>query len=71
MNESLAKYLAGLCDADGTLTFNVSNNCLRLHLSISNDKRRMDKLVPELLEHLGGKAYTLEPKADNHATQVR
>lgn len=69
VNETLVKYLAGLCDSDGTLTFNFSKNCCRLHLSISNVKERFEALSNTLVSEIGGISYTLP--IEGHQTQLR
>lgn len=57
--ETQIKYLAGLCDADGSFTFNFAKSkdkpgwYCRVHLSIAQRRDRAERLLPELLEQCG------------------
>jgi hypothetical protein len=66
MNESLVKYLAGLCDADGSLSFNLKRDPKRadryfvgllLHLCAADAVDR-DRFVSSLPEQIGMGAVT-------------
>lgn len=63
--ETQIKYLAGLCDADGTFTFNFTKDHSRagwygrVHLSIAQRTDRAERLFPELMEQCG-KVYPVD-----------
>ncbi|MGI0034276.1 MAG: hypothetical protein ACRD98_00210 [Nitrososphaera sp.] len=66
LTETFVKYLAGLFDADGTLTFNFSGGACRLHLAFAQVRDRGDHLMPILLRDIGGAVCDIEQRSDKH-----
>lgn len=77
MNETLVKYLAGLLDADGSLSFSFPENkggrstChLRMTLVVSESIDRNGRFIHSLPEQTGyGAVYETAPKTEKHSTR--